>query len=385
MVQGDSIILFYDAAYVLTPPACASIRRHTRLTATGDFRGEVRDYWMDSNTLILRAHYQDAKATGTVEQFFTDGRPAVRGQLRQGVPADEWHYWYPTGQRHQTLVFSSEGHVQIQAYWDSTGAPRTTDGAGYWEGTLAPQYVRIGPVQPPLADDGLYFRGTLRNGVPHGEWQSVNRNTKQVFTSETFVDGRFRGGKLNFKPASGSATLTAPQIRLQVEGPQALAERFQLGYSCAEKLRQQQEREKAQARGQLLSQLVLPKNQLSIPEYQNQLAQKLRIYSNQPWFKQLPDRTQVYCRLDSLGQVTAMSTENVPLKVTLEAAIRQLPHWEPATIKGRYVSSGIMLLITAPANMVVEVRPAAVIGRNPTTGKDEYIFWHRFQLPAALR
>ncbi|GAB3826859.1 hypothetical protein GCM10028821_09670 [Hymenobacter jeollabukensis] len=338
VVRNDSIRLFYDATYTLTPPACASIRRLTRLTADGNFTGEVRDYWIDENVLALRVRYVDGKAEGLVEQFHRNGKPAFRGPVARGIPTGDWQYWYDTGQPWQVLRFPSEGGFRIVAYWDSTGAQRATEGSGYWEGYSLPNAMTSGDKTWVVHKSAFRFRGPIADGRPNGRWESIETRNGKVFTTENFVQGRFRSGQLATKPRYGSTTLSSPEVVLEVEAPNVPAERFRLGPTCAEREQQQRRRE-------FIDQAELPRHTLEHQAYGGQLMKKILSFSSQAWYAQLPDRTPVVCGIDSLGKVAVVLSASGPLQSVVKDAVLALPDWKPATIKGHYALGGFILWV----------------------------------------
>ncbi|RIY12197.1 hypothetical protein D0T11_06040 [Hymenobacter rubripertinctus] len=338
IVQEDSVVVYYDADYVLTPSECASIRRHTRLTADGNFGGEVRDYWINTNQLALRVRYQDGKSDGLIEQYHFNGRLALRGQLLQGIPSGEWQYWYTNGQRRQTARFSAENTVYLVAYWDSTGTQQVANGTGYWEGELAPTYTTMLPGNIKRNHSTLRFKGSVADGVPHGEWQSIYAHNKQVFTVENFARGKFRHGRMATKPVYGSATLTASQIIFALASPSKLAEDFELGLSCATRQQQQQNQK-------VLAQIRFPSNTSLPPDYAEQLGRKLMLYAGQPWYERLPARSALRCQLDSTGSIQEVSGDNAPLQAVIRDAMRLMPRWSAATYQGHYIPGGFTVVV----------------------------------------
>ncbi|MCC3156068.1 hypothetical protein LJ737_02410 [Hymenobacter sp. 15J16-1T3B] len=367
VIRNDSVRLFYDADYLLTPSACASIRRLTRITPDGNFTGEARDYWMDENVLALRVRYVNGKADGPIEQFARSGKPVVRGQLAQGVPTGEWHYWYANGQPRQVLRFPAEGGFRIVAYWDSTGARRATDGNGYWEGAPPPNYVTSGSGAWLPERTYFRFRGPVAEGLPHGQWQSIDTRTNQPFSDEMFSRGRFRSGQLSTKPRYGSAVLTTPKVVLEMEAPGATAERFRLGLACAERERRQQLRAE-------FEQLAMPKNALSFEAYGQQLHRKLLNFSNQPWYAQLPANAPVVCGIDSLGNVTTVLAASGPLQAVVREAVKDLPRWTPATVRGHYALCGFVVRLDRGRDQV-RINPMANTGQIAWTPQLVQAYW----------
>ena len=365
VIRADSVRLFYDADYLLTPPACASIRRLTRISSDGNFTGEVRDYWMDENILALRVRYRDGKADGLIEQFAHTGKRTLRGQLTQGLPTGEWQYWYDDGQPWQVLRFPAEGGFRIVAYWDSTGARRAVDGNGYWEGAPPPNYVMYGNSAWTREQTYFRFRGPVEQGLPHGRWQSVDTRTKKPFSDENFVHGRFRSGQLSQKPLYGSTAMASPKVVLEAEAPTTPAEQFRLGLACAARARETEIRTDAE-------QLVMPKHALGLEGYGERLHLRLQAYGTQPWYISIKDRTPVVCGLDSTGQVSTVLANSPALQAAVREAVKSMPQWTAATVRGHYTLCGFVAQVERDG---IRVTPMASTGRLPLTPETVRAYW----------
>ncbi|SES97784.1 toxin-antitoxin system YwqK family antitoxin [Hymenobacter actinosclerus] len=353
IIKDDSVILYYDTNYILTPPQCASIRRHTRLTADGDFKGQVLDYWMDTGHLAMRLQYENARSNGLIEQFHANGAMELRGQLVAGNPTGEWRYWYDNAQLRQVVQFSPDGHLRIESYWDSTGTQRVANGNGSWEGTLASSYTTLPGGKVKRNTNNLIFQGEIVNGVPNGQWQSLQRHNRKPFTIENFVEGKFRSGRLATKPVYGNAALTAPRMVFALESPSKFADIFDIGLSC-------ETRQHFEQQQKLMAGLRFPTNPLSLPEYAAKLRRSLARYSGQPWYQRLPSETVVRCELDSAGNIKEATSSDVALRSVVLEAVKAMPHWTPATYQSNYVAGGfIVLVFNKSGNVLVELRTMA--------------------------
>ncbi|SDX93369.1 toxin-antitoxin system YwqK family antitoxin [Hymenobacter psychrophilus] len=339
VIEADSVLLYYDTEYRLTPPQCASIRRHTRLTADADFKGQVLDYWMETGRLAMRLQYKNAQANGSIEQFHANGTMALRGQLVAGTPTGEWRYWYDNSQLRQVVQFLPDGQLRIESYWDSTGTQRVTDGNGNWEGTLASSYTTLPEGKKVRIVSKFIFRGEVADGVPNGQWQSMQRHNRQPFTIENFVQGKFRSGRLATKPVYGTAALSTPYVVFALESPSKFADGFDLGVSCETRQHQQQDQK-------ILAALRFPTNSLPLPDYAEQLRRSLASYSGQPWYRKLPTETVVRCELDTTGYVKEVSCSNAALKSVILKEVRAMSHWIPATYQGKYIPGGFIVLVS---------------------------------------
>ncbi|MDQ2768920.1 MAG: hypothetical protein M3Y54_00260 [Bacteroidota bacterium] len=222
VLAGDSTVLYYDLRYNLTPPACASIRRHTHVTPTGDFRGEVRDYTIDNGQLRSRLYYDNGQRHGRYETYYPNGQLAIRGSFAQGEPTGTWEFWYANGQRQQTFEWTGVAapRLRIMAYWDSTGQAGVSNGNGRWQGVMRQPKRRYG--------------GPVLNGLPQGIWESHQLGSEKLVTTETYEQGIFRGGRaLSAPPGMPSRYKTYSLLEPDIEDPTAWGDHIRLGLNCA--------------------------------------------------------------------------------------------------------------------------------------------------------
>lgn len=156
-IKGDSVALYFDERYRLTPVPCATICRYTHLDPQGNIYGEVRDYRVATQQLAYRQHYAHGVRQGSYEAFYPNGQPQMRGTFSQGAPSGEWQFWYASGKPWQVLRW--EGRPtrpwRFVAYWDSIGQQLLANGTGRWR-ELNPQQQRR-------------LEGQVVNEVPDGD------------------------------------------------------------------------------------------------------------------------------------------------------------------------------------------------------------------------
>jgi hypothetical protein len=178
IVGKDSVVFFYSADYVLTPPGCATIRRHARIDSAGHFLGYVRDYNIANNLPLLQGAFRGGLMEGQFEVYHATGELAARGHYRQGRQVGDWGYWYPSGRKRQILSFRNGLDPLVQQFWDEAGQQLVKDGTGSW-------YCQ---------EDGLHLQGNVVGGIPDGRWQLRRIEDESVVARETFVKGNFRNG-----------------------------------------------------------------------------------------------------------------------------------------------------------------------------------------------
>ncbi|MBC6699950.1 toxin-antitoxin system YwqK family antitoxin [Hymenobacter puniceus] len=180
VVGKDSVVFYYSDEYVLTPPGCATIRRHVRLDSAGRFQGFVRDYRLANNMLQVQGAYRTGRKEGVFEIYHPNGELAARGRYLQGREVGDWAYWYPTGRPRQILSFR-DGHAPlIQQFWNETGTQLVKDGNGTWYRN----------------EMGLNLAGSVQQGVPDGRWVLRRLANETIVVREIFKDGYFRSGIL---------------------------------------------------------------------------------------------------------------------------------------------------------------------------------------------
>lgn len=322
---GDSVELYYNESYLLTPKACASIRRNTHLSASGTFSGLVCDYRLADGRLLNRQHYRGGQRNGLYELLHPNGRVVVRGQFQNGLPTGIWQYWYANGQARQTLMWPADPlteHFRILAYWDSTGTQRAKDGSGTWEGIHAGGRNRYG--------------GPIANGLAQGIWKSTILLNGHPYCEEVYEQGRFNEGfDLLGKKRSrypGPAVLM-PTVTL----PSSAAESFGLNQPCDELLAYA-----AQAR-----QIRRPPQQAGgLGNYNDWLLKMLRELAENDGGTGLKGRITLLVDVGKGGQLTLdESSRDVHYAQPILAMLNRLPQWQPATIDGQ----------PAPGRLVVEM------------------------------
>lgn len=349
-ISGDSVALFFDKRYYLTPVACATIRRHTHLTPKGDFDGETWDYNIDTNRLLYRMHYRQAQRDGHYEGFYPNGQMAVRGQFAKGEPTGSWEFWYANGQRKQTFELTGQlnPRLRIMAYWDSTGQQGVADGNGRWQDVMPVLKRRYG--------------GPVLAGLPQDIWESRAVETDKLLTVEMYDNGVFKSGKsleagtMRYKNHS----LLEPQIA----DPCVVAEQVQLGKTC-ESMRAYDQQMATMRQQRLVlqnSRVTPPKPPGNTTSYLQALLKNLDQTNQRNQWENMVDGQQFTIRAttDAEGFLRIVGGQGGSGIVTaVSQAVASMARWKPATVNDKptpgevrflVVKIGVQLNISMQAN-----------------------------------
>ncbi|MBF9142729.1 toxin-antitoxin system YwqK family antitoxin [Hymenobacter properus] len=337
-ITVDSVLLFYDLRYNLTPTACAAIRRHARITSQGDFRGQVRDYTIATNQLRAELYFDQGQRNGPYATFYPNGKPAMRGQFTHDEPTGTWEFWYPNGQHQQTFEWTGQlsPRLRIVAYWDSTGQPGVTNGNGRWQDLLPQARLRYG--------------GPVLNGLPEGVWESHSLSTDKTLLTEVYEKGLFRSGKALDAPAGMARYKGASRLEPQIEDPTARGDQLHLGPTCAGSLadRERLQAMRQQVAGAASKKTTPPKPPGDITSYLHLVLDNLYQTNQRNQWENMIDGQEFIIRasVDDTGFLRLVSGQGGSGIVTaLGQAVSGLPRWQPAATDGKPVASDVRFLI----------------------------------------
>ncbi|RTQ47441.1 hypothetical protein EJV47_18620 [Hymenobacter gummosus] len=327
---GDSVELYYNGYYQLTPKACATIRRNTHLDATGTFSGLVCDYQLADGRRLNRQYYRGGKRNGLYEEYYSDGKVLARGQYQNGLPTGIWQYWYPSGQARQTLMWGENLNYpfRILAYWEPSGQQLCKDGQGTWREEHSNGYIRFG--------------GPVVDGLAHGTWSSVVIRTGAPFSEERYEQGRFiEGFDLNNKRRRypGPAGLQ-PTVQL----PTDAAEAFTLNQPC-EVLQAQAVRSNHRA--------VPPQAPGGLRDYNDRLLKMLRKQVEAEQGLGMRGNIVLFVDVGTSGQLTLdESSRDMQYARPILDLLNRLPQWKPATLDGQPVPGRLTVEMEIGLGMV---------------------------------
>ena len=345
-ITADSVLLFYDLRYNLTPPACADIRRHARVNSKGDFQGEVRDYTIVTSELRDRLYYEQGQRNGLYATYYPNGKLAMQGNFTRGEPTGTWEFWFPNGQHQQTFEWTGQltPRLRVLAAWDSTGQASVTNGNGVWQGVMQPLKCRYG--------------GLVQNGLPQGIWESHALETDKLLLRETYEQGTFRGGKAFDVPASMSSRYkTRSLLEPQVNDPTERSDQVRLGLNCTG-IRADRERLQAmrqQMAGQANAHVAPPKPPGNTTSYLKTLLGNLNQTNQRNQWVELPDTQQFIVKgsIDSAGFLRIGSGQGGSgIAVALEQAVGSMGRWQPALVDGKPVAGAVSFIMMKQGAML---------------------------------
>ena len=354
VIKGDSVVLFYDASYALTPPTCAPIRRFTRITAAGDFTGQTRDYDARTQQLRVRLHYREGKRDGPYELYFPNGRRAVQGAFAQGQPTGTWQFWYANGQQRQTLEWTGlpAPRLRILAYWDSTGQQGVANGNGVWHDAMPQLHSRFG--------------GPVVGGLAQGVWENRATATGKLLTTEVYEQGRFKEGRA--LDGIGGRYRDRPLLEPQVDDPVVAAEGFRLGSTCEAR---QAAYQAATARAEQVRNSQPPAPLGDPSNFVQTVLRKLSESNQTHDWEIIADGREfvVDAMTDEKGYLHLLSGQAGGGIITdLSQVVSSLPAWRPAMYDSKPVPGLVQLVISKRGTVLsmsyrTRVDPAALLAR----------------------
>lgn len=339
-ISGDSVVLYYDARYVLTPMACATLRRQTHLDDKGNFNGDTRDYQRANNQLLFHQQYEHGVRQGVYEAYYPNGQAQMRGAFSKGEPTGEWQFWYANGKPWQTMRWDATGSQpwRFIAYWDSTGQQLLTNGTGRWQEINQRLHRRL--------------EGQVVNELPDGEWQVYHLDEQKLLTTETYALGTFKKGH-NWVGIGAANYRDKPRIAPSFEDRSAEAERYQLGYTCAEIARQAAtDRIRNQELASLRKATAHVKDVLAAkPDgdpstYLNLLLQQLSATASMKSLLLNPQYSaEVEADIDELGKLGNFQSKVTDIQRVFTQVIPRLGRWNAAKVNGTPTSSHVKFML----------------------------------------
>lgn len=337
-IKGDSVALYYDGRYRLTPIPCATFCRYTHLDPTGKLYGEVRDYRVATQQLAYRQHYANGVRQGSYEAFYPNGQLQMRGTFAQDVPTGEWQFWYASGKPWQVLRWDATAPQSWRyiAYWDSTGQQLLANGNGRWREVNPGQQRRL--------------EGQVVNELPEGDWLFYHLafDPTKPLAIETYEKGVFKKGRNLSKLGSGTYR-DQPRLVPAFDDPSADGARFVRGSTC-------EEQAQAQAiSGAIIRQASLASGRSEVAfarpagDHRVYLAELLRKLSEMPSMRALllnpMYSATVEADVDELGKLSNFRSLSPDIQRVFTQVLPPLGRWNAAIVSKKPVPSHVMFLL----------------------------------------
>jgi antitoxin component YwqK of YwqJK toxin-antitoxin module len=188
IIQGDSVMMFFNAHNHFTSKSCASYTRYVRINSNnGNFNGYFEDVTSE-NLLLGKGSYVDGLKHGCFETYYPNGKIKVKGCYQQNIPDQQWDYFYENGLPERTLKFTGTDTLLVN-FVDEKGNIAVSNGNGYFYGSVAGS----------SKSDGLLAKGKVINGKPHGKWTSTyfgNTYCKEEFNNGKLIRGVFPNARI---------------------------------------------------------------------------------------------------------------------------------------------------------------------------------------------
>lgn len=177
----DTLIFYYNNAYQLVKPICATIFRISKVdTIIGTFTGDFTDYYQDS-AIAVKGRYINGKKEGDFKLYFPNGQLNQEGKYVNNNKHGQWEYYYNNGAKHQTIDFRDK-ETLILEFWDEDGNKMVESGNGKWYG-----YEN--------SDKFTKIAGNVINGRKSGKWKRDIPSKNFTMNIEKYEDGNFISGK----------------------------------------------------------------------------------------------------------------------------------------------------------------------------------------------
>ena len=177
VIEGDSVVMFFDDKSYFRELECADNKRYTLIDSAGNFFQSFVDS-TNQNSILGRGYYMDGYKNGPFETYFHNGQLQSKGEYRNGFPVGVWLYYYEDGKPERTLTMTPEDTL-VSEFFNSRGQHTVTNGNGYFSG-------------PVNANENLPNKivasGNIVNGKPDGSW--ISYLAGDVYCSEVFLKGQ---------------------------------------------------------------------------------------------------------------------------------------------------------------------------------------------------
>lgn len=194
IIEGDSVMLFFNARHNFVERKCAEYTRYTRIDADGNFNGYFEDV-NNENQILGRGSYDHGVKHGYFEIYYPSGKLMSKGGYIGDTPVGEWEYFYENGLPERTLRFAGD-EVLVVRFIDKAGTPRVSNGIGEFEGIVSGN----------TGSNAILAEGRIEDGKPVGKWTSTYYNA--IYCKEEYSNGKIIRGVFPNAKGKGSKPYT---------------------------------------------------------------------------------------------------------------------------------------------------------------------------------
>lgn len=182
----DSVVFFLTTdASKLSQLPCAGYYRPARMNKFFLFDGPVTDYYMSNDSVARQLTYQDGYLNGPCVEYYENGKIREQGEYVKNVKHGIWNYYFENGQKAKSIRFTDSAYYLIDCFAED-GTPLAKDGYGKFDGEVV-----TNTFQSPLH---CRITGTVKNGLPEGEWKIFLQKDSKLIDVEIFENGGFIRG-----------------------------------------------------------------------------------------------------------------------------------------------------------------------------------------------
>jgi antitoxin component YwqK of YwqJK toxin-antitoxin module len=185
-INRDTALFFLDKwTSRLREIPCASYYRVAPLNKYYQQNGLVTDYYLDNDSVAARLSYKDGILDGPCLFYYRNGQIREKGSYAKHTRTGIWDYYFENGGKAKTIRFADTGVYLIDCFKES-GERIAQNGNGQFDGI-----VLAGKPSSPIE---LRMRGSVKDGVPDGEWKLTSTFSPEPFSLEQFSSGKFLHG-----------------------------------------------------------------------------------------------------------------------------------------------------------------------------------------------
>ncbi|WP_431212672.1 toxin-antitoxin system YwqK family antitoxin [Puia sp. P3] len=185
-VNKDTAVFFLNSmGSRLSEIPCAAFYRVAPLNRYYQQSGLVTDYYLDNDSVAARLSYDNAVLDGPCWFYFRNGLVREKGIYTKNARRGIWDFYFENGQKEKSVQYTDSGVYLIDCF-SKDAQTLAHEGNGRFEGTvLTGNYS---------STTELKIVGSVKEGLPDGEWKLYSKFLREPLFVEQFSSGRFIRG-----------------------------------------------------------------------------------------------------------------------------------------------------------------------------------------------